>query len=69
MPAVRNHPLAISVFDASLKCASCEVFIGIGHFDATPVLLADGSGPYCRACSRAELRRRRPGWRTVAWAE
>jgi hypothetical protein len=69
MPIIRTVPLAVSEFNARLKCAECTIFIGIGHFDAVPMVMKDGCGPYCRACYRAELRRRRPGWRTVAWAE
>jgi hypothetical protein len=66
---LRNFPLATSEYNATLKCRECEVFIGVGHFDAQPLLAPDGSGQVCRACYRALLRRRRPGWQEVHWAE
>ena len=69
MPIIRTVPLAVSEYNSRLKCAECEVFIGIGHFDAAPLVTKDGRGPFCRACLRAELRRERPGWRTVSWAD
>jgi hypothetical protein len=64
---MRNIPLDISEFKATTKCRECEIFIGTGHFDAIPIPAPDGGGCLCRACYQAELRRQRPGWRTVAW--
>ncbi len=65
----RNCPLAVSEFNATTKCRDCEIFIGTGHNDAIPILAPDGLGYLCRACHQTELRRRRPGWRAVVWAD
>jgi hypothetical protein len=65
---IRNYPLEVSEFKATTKCRECEVFIGTGHSDAIPIRAPDGVGCYCRACYKAELRRQRPGWRSVTWA-
>jgi len=65
----RNYALEVSEHNATAKCRECEVFIGTGHYDAIPIPAPDGSGLFCRACYGAELRRRRPGWRAVAWAD
>ena len=68
MPLMRNAALEVSEYNATLKCQECEIFIGIGHFDAEPIPAPEG-GLVCRACYRALLRRQRPGWRTVVWAD
>ena len=69
MPITRNFPLAISEYNATMKCRECEIFIGIGHHDATPIPSRESEGFLCRACFQAEARRRRPGWREVVWSE
>jgi hypothetical protein len=66
---LRNFPLAVSEYNATLKCRECEVFIGIGHFDAQPLRAPDQRGHVCRACYGTLQRRQRPGWREVRWAE
>ena len=66
---MRNVPLEVSQFNATTKCRDCEIFIGTGHYDATPIPAQDSLGYVCRACHLAELRRRRPGWRAVDWAD
>jgi hypothetical protein len=66
---LRNYPLEVSEYNATIKCRECEIFIGTGHFDAVPIPAPDGAGHLCRACLRAEQRRRRPGWRAVTWQD
>ena len=69
MRSVRNYPLEVSEYQATLKCQDCEIFIGVGHHDASPLATDDGRGPFCRACYFAELRRQKPGWRSVHWTD
>ena len=64
---LRNYPLAVSEYNATIKCRECEIFIGTGHNDAVPIPALEGGGFLCRACLQAELRRRRGGWRAVDW--
>jgi hypothetical protein len=64
---MRNYPLEVSEYNATIKCRECEVFIGTGHYDAVPMAAPDGPGSLCRACFKAALRRARPGWRVVTW--
>lgn len=67
MPLMRNAALEVSEYNATLKCRECEVFIGVGHFDAKPQRSPDGHGYLCRACFGTVIRRLRPGWRAVSW--
>lgn len=67
MPLMRSFALDVSEYKATLKCRECEVFIGIGHYDAQPLAAPDGEGSLCRACYGTMLRRLRSGWRAVAW--
>lgn len=69
MPVTRNYPLEVSEFNSTVKCNSCEIFIGIGHNDAIPFSSSEEAGCICRSCHEAELRRARAGWRAVVWAE
>lgn len=69
MPITRNYPLEVSEYNATLKCHECEIFIGTGHNDAAPLRAPDGRGFVCRSCFQAELRRLRPGWRSVTWRD
>jgi hypothetical protein len=66
---LRNYPLEVSEYNATLKCRECEVFIGTGHSDALPMRSPDGYDALCRACYQAALRKRRPGWRSVVWSD
>jgi hypothetical protein len=66
---LRNYPLTVSEYNATLKCRDCEVFIGTGHHDAIPIPASDGYGYFCRACYQSDQRRRRGGWRAVVWSE
>jgi len=66
---IRNHPLMVSQFQATVKCRDCEIFMGSGHEDAVPLPAPDGLGYLCRACWQS-LRRRTRGSDYVAtrWA-
>ena len=65
----RNYPLAVSEYNATIKCRECEIFIGIGHVDAIPLSAPDDDGYLCRSCYQSEIRRIQPGWRRVTWKE
>jgi hypothetical protein len=56
---IRNHPLMVSQFQATIKCRDCEVFIGRGHEDTVPLPAPDGVGYMCRACWQSHRRRTR----------
>ena len=66
---LRNYPLTVSEYNATMKCRECDIFIGTGHFDATPLPAPNGRGHLCRACWQSEQRRLRGGWREVVWKE
>ena len=56
---IRNHPLMVSQFRATIKCRECEIFIGVGHEDRVPLPAPDGMGYMCRACWQSHRRRNR----------
>lgn len=56
---VRNHPLMVSQYQATIKCRDCEIFIGAGHEDRVPLPSPDGIGYLCRPCWRSFRRRTR----------
>lgn len=56
---VRNHPLLVSQFQATIKCRDCEIFIGPGHEDTVPLPTPDGMGYLCRPCWQSYRRRTR----------
>jgi hypothetical protein len=56
---VRNHPLMVSQYQATVKCRDCEIFIGVGHEDNVPLPAPDGLGYMCRPCWQSFRRRTR----------
>jgi hypothetical protein len=61
----------VSPFGATVQCRECEVFIGVGHHDATPLGPPDGHGAVGPACYAALLRQvhgHPVDWRSVEGA-
>ena len=56
---IRNHPLMVSQFRATIKCRDCEIFIGAGHEDRVPLPAPDGMGYMCCSCWQSHRRRTR----------
>ena len=66
---VRNHPLVVSHFKATIKCRDCEIFIGPGHADGVPLPAPDGVGYVCRSCWQSFQRRARASdYSPTRWA-
>ena len=57
MPS-KEAPL-VSEYGATIKCAWCEIFIGAGHRERTPMRAPDREVYLCSACYRAALRQAR----------
>jgi len=56
---IRNHPQMVSLYQATVKCRECEIFIGNGHEDRVPLPSPDGLGYLCRSCWQSFRRRMR----------